>query len=195
MGLGRLAVLLLSCSVSALLGLGVVSEAGAEDGLGPSAELVPAAGPADVPPEAASPASSDPLALIGLTLGEAHGLLGAPAEVFAYRGAEAWQDDVVYYFPSHLYLFWFKNRVWQVRADARYAGSFLGLRMGASRDEVIATVGRQFQDVDGSLVFFLADASLLDGRDGRSRGAYPLRLRAFFQDGRLADVYLYRADF
>jgi hypothetical protein len=135
------------------------------------------------------------LSLIGSTVAEAFAALGAPAEVFAYRGADSRQDDVVFYYPSHVYLFWFQNRVWQVRADGRYEGPFLGLTMGSSRDQVIAAVGRQFQELADSLVFLLQDASQLAGADGRSRGAYPLRLRVFLQDGKASDAYLYRGDF
>jgi hypothetical protein len=152
-------------------------------------EAASAAGPA------AAAAVPDPLSYIGITLAEASVALGTPAEVFSYRGGEGWQDDVVFFYPSHLYLFWFRNRVWQVRVDAKYVDVFLGLRIGMARDEVISAVGRQYQELPDSLVFFLADASLLVGTDGRSRGAYPLRLRAFFGDGKLSDAYLYRGDF
>ncbi len=137
----------------------------------------------------------DKLLLIGMGLSDAFATLGAPAEVFAFRGAENRLDDVVFYFASNLYVFWYENRIWQVRADGRYGGAFLGLRMGWTREQVVAAVGRPFQEVAESLVFFLPDASLLPGAGGRNRGLYPLRLRAFFQEGKLADLYLYRGDF
>jgi hypothetical protein len=148
-------------------------------------------------PEAAVAAdqADDKLLLIGMTPEEAYAALGAPVEVFAYRGAESRLDDVVFYFTSNLYVFWYGNRIWQVRADGRYGGTFLGLRMGWNREQVVAGVGRSYQEVAESLVFFLPDASLLPGTGGKNRGLYPLRLRAFFQDGKLADLYLYRGDF
>jgi hypothetical protein len=133
--------------------------------------------------------------LIGLVPSEAFAALGAPAEVFAHRGAEGWQDDVVFYYATNLYLFWYQSRVWQVRADERFAGSFLGLRMGWTREQVVAGISRPFQELPDSIVFLLPDASLLPGPAGRAQGAYPLRLRAFFRDGRLSDLYLYRGDF
>jgi hypothetical protein len=139
--------------------------------------------------------AGDPVGLIGLTLPEAYKALGAPSEVFSYRGTEGWQDDVVFYYPGSAYLFWYRSRVWQVRVDARYTGSFHGLRMGDPRERVIQAVARPYQDVDGSLVFHLKDASLIDGPDGRGKGVYPLRLRTFFRDNKLADAYLYRGDF
>ncbi len=39
------------------------------------------------------------------------------------RGAESWQDDVVFYFPTNLSVFWYQSRVWQVRFDRRYAST------------------------------------------------------------------------
>jgi hypothetical protein len=162
---------------------------------------------APVPPEA------DPLdlpSLVGLTLPEALEHLGVPAEMFASRGEEGWQDDVVFYYPSHLYLFWYRNRVWQARLDERYSGSFLAavvgpvgteggakadreaaakagaaeaaLVMGRSRDQVLSVLGPPMREIDGSLVYHLED-----------RG-YPVRLRLYFRDGRLVDAYCYRGD-
>jgi hypothetical protein len=108
---------------------------------------------APVPPEA------DPLdlpSLVGLTLPEALEHLGVPAEMFASRGEEGWQDDVVFYYPSHLYLFWYRNRVWQARLDERYSGSFLaavvgpvGTEGGAKADrEAAAKAGAAEADLD-----------------------------------------------
>jgi hypothetical protein len=121
-------------------------------------------------------------ALVGLTLSEALERLGAPEEVFAARGAEAWEDDVVFYYPRHLYLFWYQNRVWQARLDARYEGRFLALSMGLSRAEVVAALGAPMRELPDSLVYQLED-----------RG-YPVRLRLYFEEDRLVDAYCFRAD-
>jgi len=163
-------------------------------GAGPVSPQPPAAAPARQP-SAAERASLDPIQMVGMNLTDAFASVGAPEEVFSYRGAAEALDDVVFYYPGAVYLFWYRSRVWQVRVDARFPGTFLGLRMGDSRVRVVEAVGRQYQEVDGSLVFFLPDASLIDGTNGRSKGAYPLRLRVFFQDGKLSDAYLYRGDF
>ena len=63
--------------------------------------------------------------LIGMDLASAIEGLGAPQEAYAIRGEELWQDDVVFYYEQHLYLFWFRNRIWQVRLDSRYAETVL----------------------------------------------------------------------
>lgn len=121
-------------------------------------------------------------ALIGLTLEEAYQRLGAPAEVYVARGSGPEQDDVVFYYPSHLYLFWHQNRVWQVRSDARFSGKVFSLSMGASRQKVGDTMGRPVLEQTDSLVFHIED-----------RG-YPIQARFYFTDGALSDVYCYRGD-
>jgi hypothetical protein len=125
----------------------------------------------------------DPVQLIGLGPGEAMRLLGAPEALYTERGEEQRQDDVVFYYPQHLYLFWFEDRVWQVRLDGRYEGEAFGLHMGDGRERVLALMGRPLRELPDSLVYQLPD-----------RG-YPMRLRLFFGDGELlADLYCYRGD-
>ena len=120
---------------------------------------------------------------IGMEPGEAIAALGAPAEIFPLRGDAAGEDDVVFYYPRHLYLFWFGNHVWQVRLDRRYEGEILGLKMGARRQEVLALLGSPLAEPEDTLIFQLTD-----------RG-YPVRLRLFFSTDGLNDVYCDRGDF
>jgi hypothetical protein len=124
----------------------------------------------------------DPPALIGLTLEEAYRSLGVPGEVYALRGTEPEQDDVVFYYPSHLYLFWFENRVWQVRVDSRFSGKVFAISMGATRQQVIAALGRPILEFPDSLVFHLED-----------RG-YPIQARLYFDESGLVDLYCFRGD-
>ena len=121
-------------------------------------------------------------ALIGLTLEEAYQSLGAPLEVYTLRGTEPGQDDVVFYYPRHLYLFWFQNRVWQARTDARYRGTVFSVSMGSSRQRVLEVMGRPFRDFEDSLVFHIED-----------RG-YPVQARFYFENECLSDVYCFRGD-
>jgi hypothetical protein len=120
---------------------------------------------------------------IGMQPQEAIAELGAPAEIFTLRGEEAGEDDVVFYYPRHLYLFWFDNRVWQVRLDRRYNGEIRGLKMGVPRREVLSVLGIPLAELEDSLVYELSD-----------RG-YPVRLRLFFGSDGLNDVYCYRGDY
>jgi hypothetical protein len=91
---------------------------------------------------------------------------------------------VVFYYADNLYLFWFQNRVWQVRMDARYSGPVLGkISLGQSREEVVSELGLPFHSDDESIMYNLPPLG------------YPLRIRLFFEDSRLSDVYIYRGDF
>jgi hypothetical protein len=141
------------------------------------------------PPRGDLPAPERPAldlaVVVGLTLAEAFERFGAPQRVFADRGEEGWQDDVVFFYPGHLYLFWYQDRVWQARVDEHYAGGFLAARalvMGARREEVLGLLGPPMRELDDSLVYHLED-----------RG-YPVRLRLYFREGLLADAYCYRGD-
>ncbi len=125
----------------------------------------------------------DMVALLGLALDQVLDRYGAPKEVFPLRGMEAWQDDVVFYYPSNLYFFFFGNRVWQVRIDKRYSGKALGFSPGTPKQEVIARLGTPFYQDQDSLIYLLPD-----------RG-YPVRSRFFFENEILSDIYVYRGDF
>jgi hypothetical protein len=125
----------------------------------------------------------DPLELIGLDPVSALEVHGAPREVFPFRGVEEPQDNVVFFYPDFTYLFWFKNRVWQVRCDKRFNGTLFGLRLGMSREEAKSEIGRIQIEQGDSLYFDVIEAT------------YPIRVRLVFADGILSDVYVYRSDF
>jgi hypothetical protein len=96
----------------------------------------------------------------------------------AVRGNEAWQDDVVFVYDT-IELYWFRDRVWQVRANSSY-----GIRAGDSRETVISLLGEPLQRLERDLVFQLPSR------------AWPLRLRVrFAEKGGVADLFLYRGDF
>jgi hypothetical protein len=124
----------------------------------------------------------DPTALIGTDLPGAVGALGLPQRMFSYRGVDDSQDNVVFYYPDYRYLFWYKDRVWQVRCDKRFVGQVMGLTLGMSRDDVEKT-SHQFVPDGDSLYFDLDGAK------------YPLRVRLVFAANVLTDLYVYRSDF
>ncbi len=143
--------------------------------------LLPARLPAQA---AAAPAPLPALPeVVGMDLPAAYRSFGAPREVFVVRGSEAWQDDVVFFFDNRLYLFWLRDRVWQVRLDRGFDGEFLGLRMGLPRADVRARLGEPLTEGEGDLLFHLEDVG------------YPIRLRLLFEGDRLVDAYCYRSDF
>lgn len=125
----------------------------------------------------------DPTQFIGMDLGNALDTLGPPKEMFSYRGVVESQDNVVFFYPDYLYLFWYKNRVWQVRCDRRFAKPLYGLAFGTPKEQVMVTSTRALTAKGDSLYFDL---------DG---GNYPLRVRLVFAQDGLTDVYVYRSDF
>ena len=129
------------------------------------------------------PLAADLTSPLGWTPDEAFAWLGAPEGLFPYRGHVEGDDSVVFYFPDHFYLFWFRDRVWQVRVDEHWNGEVDGVRMGMGLDEVISLWGPPINDFDAAPTWTLPD-----------RG-YPVRLRLFFDDGgKLIDLYVFRSD-
>ena len=154
----------------------------------PATANVPAATTA---PEAANAAATtgegsanfDPTHYIGLDVKSALDALGAPAQVFSFRGQDGGQDSVVFFYPNYLYLFWYRNRVWQVRCDKRVARPMFGVAMGMPREVVERTATRRLMAKGDSLFFDLEEAK------------YPLRVRLVFSNDALEDIYVYRSDF
>jgi hypothetical protein len=124
----------------------------------------------------------DLASLMGLSLAEAIERFGVPEEVYVLRGEEPWQDDVGFVYPGGLHLFWYRNKVWQARLDIRYSGEIYRLRMGATRERVRSLMGAPWREEEAALVYHLED-----------RG-YPVRLRFYFEEDLLVDIYCYRGD-
>jgi len=124
----------------------------------------------------------DPTCLIGMDPSQALAALGAPREIFAWRGEEPAEDDIVFFYPDFRYVFWFQSRVWQVRFDHRYEGTVLGFSIGMDRDEVLALGEGKLQEAGDSLYLAL------------DTGPYPVRVRLAMIDDRIADIYVYRSD-
>ena len=111
--------------------------------------------PSTAPTPAAAPAApvandsrqtellrSDPSVFLGATLDHVFGSFGVPQSVRTARGPQAWQDDVVFIYDT-VELYWFQDRVWQVRTNAAY-----GLRSGDLRETALSTLGEPLQRYD-----------------------------------------------
>lgn len=125
----------------------------------------------------------DPYEILGQRPAESFDLLGSPAEVYTYRNARPEEDNVVFYFKNHIYLFFFQNRVWQVRADFRFEGNIYGLTMGSGIEKAEEILGPPFSIVENSRIYSLPYK------------AYPVRARLIFKDNILTDLYIYRSDY
>ncbi len=106
-----------------------------------------------------------------------------PGSIFSYRGNTPEEDNVVFYYPDSIYLFWFQDRIWQVRADERWTGDVDGVSMGMSLQEIRKLWGPPINNRDENPTWTLPDQG------------YPVRIRLYFSDtGALKDMYVYRAD-
>ncbi len=128
-----------------------------------------------------STANVDLSNFLGMLPSETYDLLGAPQEVLASKTG----DDiiqVVHFYSEFVYLFWYKNRVWQIRVDQRFQGRFMGLSMGMSREQVESLIGPpRYRDEN----WFTYELPVL---------GFPRRLRLKFTNNRLNDLYYYRSD-
>ena len=126
----------------------------------------------------------DYAAWIGMRPAEACSVFGPPSHVYTHRGETENEDNVIFY-RDGMYLFWFNNRVWQVRADRNSDAVIAGIRIGDSAEKVTGVLGESlYTESDGSLFFEIA------------RKSFPLRLRLVFNsDDTVEDIYLYRGDY
>ncbi len=117
-------------------------------------------------------------------------IAGAPEAVYPMRGESQWQDDVIFYYPTNLYLFFYDNRVWQVRADHRFKGEILGLSPGMEKSRIRELLGKPYHEEENEEIY-LNPAGMT-----RLQKGFPVRLRLIFgENGELYDIYLYRGDY
>jgi hypothetical protein len=122
--------------------------------------------------------ASEPLEkLIGKTLGDLIAEYGVPSAVFAARGAEEWQDDVVFVYKDFdCYIF--EDRVWQVRTDAAY-----GVKIGDSRAAVKNALGDGARDAGVCMLLRLPST------------VWEMTVRVNFDKADKAEsVFIYRSD-
>jgi hypothetical protein len=133
---------------------------------------------AALPQAAPLAAQEDPAQIVGLTLASVYGRYGIPESVYAVRGAEEWQDDVVFVYKDwDLYIY--QDRVWQVGLK-----SALGISMGDSAGMAFLMLGEGVQSFDGYLLYSLPSR------------AWPLQLRLDLDGAaKITAIYIYRSDF
>jgi hypothetical protein len=128
--------------------------------------------------------SPDVSGMLGMNLGSALQAFGLPQSMYPFRGSAEERDDVVFYYPDHTYLFWYRDRVWQVRLDRRSTAVFHGVSPGMTRAQVETAVTERPLVPNGDSLYFD-----LDGE------AFPVRVRLVFAGSELTDIYVYRSDF
>jgi len=107
----------------------------------------------------------DQFSLVGLKLSDLIESFGAPAAVYAARGVELWQDDVVFqYTGKDFYIY--KDRVWQVKFS-----SVFGISLNDPKQAAILKLGATAVDN--------GDYALLPIQGGD----WPLIIRVNFYNG------------
>jgi hypothetical protein len=130
---------------------------------------------------AASSPAADPGALVGLTLEAMLNRFGTPQKVYAVRGEEAWQDDVVFVYNDGDY-YVAANRIWQIGVRSAY-----GIKNGDSKAAAVLTAGGEAED---HIDYFLWS---LPNKNGRG---WPLTLRCNFDaKGFVQGIFIFRPDF
>ena len=128
--------------------------------------------------------------LLGLSPAEVFEKLGAPESVYPLRGKAHWQDDVIFYYSSNLYIFFFDNRVWQIRCDHRSKDKVVGITPGMKKSAVRGVIGKPYHSEESEDIY-LNPAGIT-----RIEKGYPVRLRLIYdKDNILFDIYLYRGDY
>jgi hypothetical protein len=115
---------------------------------------------------------------VGYTLEMLNRELGMPTSVHAVRGNEAWQDDVVFVYPT-IEVYLFKDRVWQICPVSVY-----NMNIGDSIDQLKTIMGEALVETEQYLLYRLPSE------------AWPMMLRINLNDeGMTASFYIYRSDF
>jgi hypothetical protein len=125
----------------------------------------------------------EPLSFIGMRLSELIDRFGPPRAVYAVRGGEVWQDDVVFeYAGGDFYLF--RDRVWQVGLKTA-----CGISLGDPKPVALQALGVEVRDM-GEYVLCQLPGGGLTG------AAWPLEVRINFSAAGLATaIFIYRPDF
>ena len=120
------------------------------------------------------------LSLIGLRIDELITRFGTPRTVHAARGAEEWQDDVVFVYPQgDFYIH--RDRVWQVGFNSVY-----GMSVGDPAAVAHLVLGDAAQN-HGDFLLYPLQSPLGAG--------WPLAMRVNIDAGRISAIFVYRTDF
>ena len=120
---------------------------------------------------------NEPFSFIGMKLDDMLQRFGTPQSVYAARGSEHWQDDVVFvYGEGDFYIH--RDRVWQVGLK-----SVFGIKAGDVKAVAILVLGETAKDEGEYLLYSIPG------------GGWPLSLRVNFSAGRVSAIFVYRPDF
>ena len=117
------------------------------------------------------------LSFVGMKLEELIERLGPPNAVYAVRGNELWQDDVVFQYAGRDFYI-FRDRVWQVKL-----ASVRGISIGDPKAAALLVLGNTAEDRGDHLLLPLTGAG------------WPLMFRVNFDNALVTAIFIYRSDF
>jgi hypothetical protein len=125
-----------------------------------------------------APAQRDEqLSFVGLRLDDVFKRFGSPQSVYAARGIEDWQDDVVFtYNEGDFYIY--RDRVWQVGIKSVY-----GIKVGDSKAVAMLVFGENARDESDYVLYPVPG------------GAWPLSIRVNCNAGKVSAIYVFRPDY
>jgi hypothetical protein len=128
-------------------------------------------------------AENDENDLLGMSLNDVFSIYGTPDKVFAVRGNETWQDDVVFvYAEQKTDIYIYKDRVWQAGLS-----SALGVKVGDKKAALLLAVSGE----PSLTVSDVGDFVLLQDK----KSVYPRYFRFNFNaSGAISAIFVYRAD-
>jgi len=122
--------------------------------------------------------ADEPFSFVGLRLAELIERFGVPKAVFASRGNELWQDDVVFqYDEGDFYIY--RDRVWQVRLS-----SVNGVSVRDRKQVALLVMGDDVRDMGDHLLLPV------------SGNSWPMMFRVNISpEGLVSAIYIYRSDY
>ena len=119
----------------------------------------------------------NPASFVGLTLQQLIDRFGVPRMVYAARGLDDWQDDVVFVYDQG-YFYIYRDRVWQVGIN-----SIRGITRGDPQGMIYLRMGANAVARGDSVFYRLHEAP------------WPLIIRWDINNaGRVQAIFVYRAD-
>ena len=128
-------------------------------------------------PSSALGLHDEPVSFIGMKLDELFSRFGPPQTVYAARGRETWQDDVVFSY-GEMDFFIYRDRVWQVGLK-----SFFNMGIGDAKGVALLVLGKDAQDRGDHIIYPI------------SGSAFPLSLCVNFNADKISAIYVYRPDY
>lgn len=107
---------------------------------------------------------------------------GIPVSLNVLRGEEPSLDDVVSVHDAGVYLFWFRDRVWQIGFGSYFTGTFEGVKIGMKEADLTAKLGKPLLRDEKMIVYEIFHRE------------FPVSMRFVIEQGKVSEMYLYRSD-